>query len=221
MAVTALDAADSGTTSTLTYSVSAGSNRVLVVAVGQENSSGHTAPNVGYGGEAMTRVVWETSGESGYTARADLFVLDDAGIEAASSSVITVTNIAEETVHARSFQGVDQTVMTGSIDSGSSTTTTPNPIQVSVTCQDGSAVVGFAEVGNTSTANWTSGDTTERTDQVAASSAGSLSDAEFSSGQTVNAYCQWSSQNRASSVVMELVEAAEGETFTPIVIVVQ
>ena len=109
MAVTRLDAAVGSDGATTTYSVSAGTDRALIVAISWETSA--TDVSVTYGGVAMTEVFGAQEGVHG----SYMFILLDADIEAASGTTVTPTWTGGTPGTSRikyacaSYEGVDQT----------------------------------------------------------------------------------------------------------------
>lgn len=206
---TRLDAATSASGTSLSYSISAGSNRLLVVMVQQENDGGST-PTCTYGGQSP---ISTPSGDMdvqinpGTTSqRVTVFFFDEAAIAAAGSTTISVGNVGggDQTVHAASYQDAAQQVPTNT-NSDSSTTSSPNPLTgTDVTTSGDDSVIGAASgQGNTGDCTWTG--TTEQTQQAAASSNGSYSDVEVSSASTaVQPRCTWTSPNRQVVVSFEI-----------------
>jgi hypothetical protein len=191
-------------TSTHTYTVSAGDNRLLIVGVQQEVASATAPSAVTYGGQTMSSEVG-TIATGSVDQRVDLFTLDEAGIDAASSSTISVTGAAgSATIHAASYENVDQTTPVPETNTDSTTTSTPNPMTTApITAGDGSAVVAFAGCGDNTTVTWAN--VTEQTEQVAATTTiGSLADTLVPSGTTIDPEPTFAAQNRAAMVSLEI-----------------
>jgi hypothetical protein len=205
---TRLDAAEAQATSTgFTYTVSAGTNRCLIVGIQQEDSDLGT-PTCTYGGETMAEVV-DIEVNPALPCRVTLFYLNDAGIEAASSGAIVPSNAAPATtVHAASYQDVGQSTPTNT-DTDSSTSSTPNPLTACdiVTGAADAIVVALAGMGNGGTAAW-GGTLVEQTEQEegGGSATGSLADDEVASATTIACECTWTTPNRAVICAFELVD---------------
>jgi len=131
----------------------AGTNRLLVFTThAEDNNADMNITSVTYGGQAMTEVIEENVG-TGYRAYAGLFILDEAGINAASGSSFIVT-WAETPNRTPAFtsvfmQNVDQTSPVGASASNGGTTATISTSALST--NDGDMVVLAATCGNTGT----------------------------------------------------------------------
>ena len=219
MAVTRLDAAASGNTDGASYTISAGSDRLLVIGHQVENDATPGDVTVTWGGQSLIKQVIVTIGGAN-TLTIILFTLDEAGIAAASGSTITFggEQPGAFTWHAASYAGVDQTTPIPETNSDGIDDTTPNPLTgADIVAGDGAAVVALGGCGNATTALSTSGDLTEQTDEqdVAGSSTGSYADGLFASGQTVDVEFTWASQNRAAVASMELAPVAAAAVSNP------
>lgn len=103
-----------GWTNGLTKTVSAGTNRCLVVVIGLEN--GTVTPDVTaltYGGQAMTQM-YESTANGAFVDKLEVWILLNAGIAAASNTTLVPTYAAVvntenvEFFTSISFQNVDQ-----------------------------------------------------------------------------------------------------------------
>lgn len=206
-----LDAATGQATTTgFNYSISAGSNRGLIVCIEQEGTT-LGQPTASYGGNSMA-VVADIEVNPGTTSqRVTAFFLNESGIAGAGSTAIAVGNVATSvTVHAASYQDCAQTTPTNTATDGS-TAATPNPlttVDITTSAPD-SVVVSFAGMGNSGTAAW-GADLTEQTEVVdsGATATGSYADAEVaSSSVTVNCECTWTTQNRTAQLSFEIANA--------------
>lgn len=209
---TRLDAAVSQATTTgFNYAISARTNGALIVGIEQEGTT-VGAPTCTYGGQAMANVIDLEINPGTTSQRCTLFYLNDAGIVAAGSTAIAVSNVAgtSVTVHAASYQDVDQVTPTNT-DSDSSTAATPNPLTNCdiVTGADDAIAVALAGMGNSGTAAW-GGTMVEQTEQVdsGTTATGSLADDEVASATTIACECTWTTPNRSVIVALELVNAA-------------
>lgn len=131
----------------LTKTISAGTNRMLMVIVNQENGGGvsRTLTSLTYGGQAMTRYTQQTVGTA-FIGKTDVWRLNEAGITAATSTTlvptfdlaVTLENI--ETFSSATFANVDQISSFGAIQVNSSNSST-NP--VTLTTAVGTAIGGL------------------------------------------------------------------------------
>lgn len=213
--VTRLDSATSwGESNNVSYSVSSGTNRALLVGVQIEaGTSYENSITVTYGGQSMTKIA-QLFLDSSVDNEVYLFMLLDSGITAASGTTINVSHVTvfdDWTLHAISYENVNQGGGISTVpqtSSASANASTPNPLTTAdLTVSGGSAVVSLAGCGNATTADWTSGDLTEQTyeqDTTSPTTTGSMADGLFSSGQLVDIECTWGSQNRALIIAVEL-----------------
>lgn len=215
MAVARLDAAAQGNVDDQSYTVSAGSDRCLVVGVQAEGAITPDSVTVTWGGQSMVRAVYSHVEAAGNDNEVALFYLLEAGIAAASGSTIAITGqVANFTWHAASYTGVHQGGGSSTVpetNTDGTTGATPNPLTGSdIVVGVDAAVVGLGGCGNATTALWGS-DLTEQTDIqdiTSPTTTGSMADGLFASGQTVNVEPTWASQNRASLCAMELAPAS-------------
>jgi len=136
-----------------THTAVSGTNRLLVfTAHAEDNNADMNITSVTYGGQSMTKVIEDNEG-TGYRAYAGLFILDEAGISAASGSsfVVTWAEIPNRTPAFSSvfMQNVDQTSPVGASASNGGTTATVSTSALST--NDGDMVVLAATCGNTGT----------------------------------------------------------------------
>lgn len=230
MAVTRLDVAfsdGSDTAGTFSYTVSAGSDRCLVVCVSDEGALTEDNLSVTYGTESMTKQANNFLEAGSFDNQGTIFTLNETGLTAASSTTCVVSGLLgnDFTVHSASYEGCDQTNLAtpGGLDSTSAqaTSSTPNPItSVDVTASDGSVVVGFGTCGSPETSTW--GGTiplTQQTDERdepsgSPTAAGSLAD-RLTSAETVDVECTWNAQNRATITTIEIPEVSGGAPDFP------
>lgn len=207
-----LDTLDSGTTDGGSYTVSAGTDRLLVVGLAQEGDP-ITADQVTitYGGQSMTKQVSIITDDD--KLEVYIFTLDDAGITAASSTTISITNeTAAFAWTAASYDGVDQTNPVAQTGTDQVDASTPNPLTgASFTVSDGSAVMAVAGNGKSPvTATWDA-DLTEQDDFKGSGSMHlTVADELFASGQAVTIEATWTDQNRAAIGALELTETGGG-----------
>ncbi|MCX5633119.1 MAG: hypothetical protein NTW93_05560 [Phycisphaerae bacterium] len=114
----------------LTHAKETGTNRALVFTAHARHDSAISLTSVTYGGRAMTKIV-EASHSSGNPRYTAAFILNDAGITAATTTTFTPTWSVTPTREAYSsvfLQNVNQTTLTGATagnatDSGATITT--------------------------------------------------------------------------------------------------
>ncbi len=205
MAVARLDTATiTGSVSTHTYTISAGTNRLLVVAISYENSPAVTLNSMTYGGESMVKAVGAVTADTGFAAGSEIWYLLEAGIAAASGTTITPSwsaTPAEGNISAASYTGVNQTGGATTVPAtatAESNEATPNPLIADLTETDEGMVSAQNSNGNASTVTWGS-DMTEQTDNATGSANGSYADRLSTTGGNVNIEPTNASQNRASA----------------------
>jgi hypothetical protein len=119
MAIAALDSwVVQDTTIDLDYTVSAGTDRLLVVAIGCEDASACNVTSMTYGGQTMflisdgTRLAKTSATGGGSDSYAEMWACLESQISAASGTTIDVTMdngaISEYYIAAGSYEGVDQ-----------------------------------------------------------------------------------------------------------------
>ncbi|MBN1817370.1 MAG: fibronectin type III domain-containing protein, partial [Sedimentisphaerales bacterium] len=133
-----------------THSVESGQNRALLFFAYAEHSSGTvTLDSVTYGGQPMAKIIDQVVGTS-YTANVTAFLLDEAGIDTATSSTFIPVWSATPgaAVYTSVFlEDVDQTSWIG--DSDSASTTGSNPIMTdALFTEEGDMVFVAATCGN-------------------------------------------------------------------------
>ena len=222
-AISRLDAATSVAASTLNYSVSAGSNRILVACFSWEFNGQTDITGVTYGGQTMTQVFQQDTPDTGLSAGVACFYILDAGIQAASGTTISPTYStapADEIIHAASYAGVDQTGGATTVPetaTAETNETTPNPFTtIDITEASGNLVIAIVTTGNATTATWQS-DMTEQTDQTDASSFSSLADRLSTTNANVTVEGTIASQNRAAGGSAEFAAAtvSSGTIMSP------
>jgi GH35 family endo-1,4-beta-xylanase len=150
-----------------THAKESGTNRALIFIAHAEHTSGTvTLDSVTYGGQPMTKIIDEAIG-TGYSANVAAFILDEAGIEAATNGTFNPT--WSTTPGAAGYtsvfiQNVDQTTLVGDTDSAG--TTSSNPIVTdALSTIEGDMVFVAATCGNLNTYTLNNG-FTEGTDQT-------------------------------------------------------
>jgi hypothetical protein len=152
----------------LTRTISAGTNRCLVVTYAQENGNGsRDITAMTYGGRPMTQVAEAASGTpGGFHARLEVWVLLEADIAIASGTAIVPTYGAHtpveycEAFSSAVFQHVDQLNPVPSFHaSGAVATTNPHQLGAAITTLDGSMAINLVTSGNNTTPAVTNGGT--------------------------------------------------------------
>lgn len=138
------------------YTVSAGSNRRLIVCI-RYNDAADAITGVTYGTQAMTQLLED----NGSNARMYVYELDETGIAAAASTAIAVTyspgnpGTTRHVMFVASFENCDQSALTTAFDD-----TDDSPagvIDVDITGIADSLGVAFAsgQHGNNTSQSWT------------------------------------------------------------------
>src|SRR3990172_8107240 len=136
----------------LSHAAPGGSNRALVFIAGNEHgASAATLSSVTFGGQPLTKVNDVTVGTT-TTARVEIWILNEAGIAAASGSTFVPTWSASPNTPMYShafFSGADQATPVGAQATNSTASSTPNPITTSVLANNsGDMIVVGAVSGN-------------------------------------------------------------------------
>ena len=140
----------------LTHTTGAGTDRLLVFVGGNEEqaASTPTLTSVTYGNQALTLIV-SNQVTSTFTAAVEIWVLDEAGITAATDSTFipTWSSPPDTPLYSHAtFDNVDQAVPTGASAAASSTADVPNPVPISpVATSNGDMVLATAAAGETGT----------------------------------------------------------------------
>lgn len=175
--------------STLAFSVSGGSDRLLVVAVSGEWSPGASDDDVtavDYGGQAMVKVRFDLGFVSGNSIGTSLWYLLDAGIVAAVGTTITPTfanavNQSDPMIHAASYEGARQDAGVLVEHKGDAVVgASPDPITtIDLIESSGNLLVAGGAIGEPlpegTVSSWSAA-MTEQTDQLSGSAASSFAD---------------------------------------------
>ena len=203
--------------SSFTYNVGAGSDRILLVATGYEESSTNDTDVTGvtWGGQALTPISEATVFSSNTYARVELWYLDESGVQAASGSSVAVTygnGGPDRPWHAvTTYQDVDQT--TPIADSDLNSTTSVDPIEATVNVSNGAMAVASAFCGDNSTYTWGNG-WSEGADEQGGSETISTAEHPASGGGTDTASADFDgSMNRQVIVAAVLNPAGGGSTI--------
>jgi hypothetical protein len=155
------------------HAAPAGSDRLLVLTVHAEAQNSVSATSASYGGESMTKVAERihSSGTPAYYAYVAIFVLDEDGIDDATSGSFSVgwSGSRDNTMYSSVFlQNVDQSDPIGDTAVNSST---GDPLSIgSVDPEDGDVVIVAGTCGNSG--NYNNSNYTEEHELDAGSSTG-------------------------------------------------
>jgi rhamnogalacturonyl hydrolase YesR len=128
-----------------------GTDRALIFIAHAEHSSTVTLNSVTYGGQTMTKIIDQSVGAS-YSAYVTVFILEEAGIDAATSSTFNPSWSAtpENTGYASVFLSyVNQTDLIGDSDKNGFESSTQNITTNQLSTGDGDIVFVGATCGNT------------------------------------------------------------------------
>ena len=208
MSITRLDAAASAAAATLAYSISAGSDRLLVVSLSAEDSVDPDVTAVDYGGQAMTEIRQELADAGGgVVGYVTVWYLLEAGIAAAIGTTITPTYAdppTDEIIHAASYAGVNQTTPVVEHQGDNSATSTPNPFTtVDLVESSGNMIMAAGVIGEPlpeGVASWQA-DLTEQTDQLDGSSASSMADRLATTEAEVQVELTWVGPVNRSAII--------------------
>lgn len=191
---------------TLDFTVSAGTDRMLIACFGWEDTDPSSVTSVLYGDQSMVEMLSQNSGVAGTTAGVSVWYLLDSEITAASGTTIDPSyddvNIADVQIHAISYEYVNQTgggTTLTATNHAETNTTTPNPIVFDLTESSGGVVIACAVGGNAATMSW-GADMTEQTDETDASSHSSLADRLSTTGANVDIEATTSNPIRMAGV---------------------
>jgi len=214
MAIAALSTPASAAAATLAHTVPAGTDRMLVASFGHEVSGRITVDSVDYGGQAMVEAVQSDTIDTGFSAGCSIWYLLEAGIDAASTNVITPTYSAapaDEEIHAAAYENVNQTggATTNPATAEAETNeSTPNPLILDLTETDEGMVAAVGCNGSANAYTWAAA-MTERTDQADASSQSSYADRLSTTGANVDIEPSvGGTQNRAAGCSASFAQAA-------------
>jgi hypothetical protein len=193
-------------TTGLTHAVGAGTDRLLMFAVGHEDNQDTLITAVSYGGQSLTRINGALAGTNS-RVRIELWYLREAGIAAAANATFVVTYDrpapADPYYLAATFRNVDQVtpILANGINSINAATPNPLPATVSVTA-DGMAVAA-AIAGNAGSFTWGNG-WAEGTDQSLSTSTCSSADHAETANGTDTGSATHTNQNRQAIVAASL-----------------
>lgn len=158
-AVTTLDAYGSSNTDGWSYTVSAGSNRILICAYHAEGAITADTVTVTWGGQAPTEKLGTIHIENG---SADLeqtyWVWNESAIAAGSGTTVTFTGelTGAFASSCKSYQGVNQTTLYQDKQETSTASSTPNPLTLTdIATINGQLIFGVCSTGQSSGLSWT------------------------------------------------------------------
>jgi glucuronoarabinoxylan endo-1,4-beta-xylanase len=138
-----------------THAKESGYHPALIFIAHAEHSTTLTLNSVTYGGQTMTPIVSGTTGGTSYQAYVAAYILNEAGIAAATDGTFnpvwnTAPTAPDNVSYASVFlQNVDQTTLIGATASNSTTSGTPNPIMTAaLDTNNGDMVIDAAVCGN-------------------------------------------------------------------------
>lgn len=201
----------------LTHAKETGSDRALIFIVHEESTSGTpTLTSVTYGGQTMTKVI-EVSAVATYGNYVTAFILDEAGIAAATNNTFvaswsgTTSSVAYTSVF---LSNVDQTTSIGASASNSTTSGT-DPIATSpLSTEDGGMVILGATCGNVGSYNISANGFTEGTDQQFGSTSGGTGVAGYklATGASETPSVDYSATVNRQVIIGFVVQAAAAST---------
>jgi hypothetical protein len=135
-----------------THTKESGYSRALILIAHEESTSGNPAlTSVTYGGQTMTKII-EVNAVSGYGNYVAAFILNEAGVAAATDGTFVPTWSATTSTVAYAsafFSNTNQTTLIGATARNSTTASTPNPITTAaLATNDGDMVILGATCGN-------------------------------------------------------------------------
>lgn len=135
-----------------THTKESGYSRALIFIAHEESTAGNPAlTSVTYGGQTMTKII-EVNAVNGYGNYVAAFVLNEAGVVAATSGtfVPTWSSATSSVAYASAFfSNTNQTALIGATARNSTTTSTPNPITTAALATNhGDMVILGATCGN-------------------------------------------------------------------------
>jgi hypothetical protein len=129
-----------------------GSGRALIFIAHDEQSASINLSSVTYGGQPMTKVIDRIVTSSSTYAYVVAYILDEAGVAAATSNTFTPawsatpSNVGYASVF---LQNVGQTALIGASDSNGTASSTPDPIMTNpLATSNGDMVIVAATCGN-------------------------------------------------------------------------
>jgi hypothetical protein len=190
----------------LTYSAGAGSNRLLVFALGYEAGADPGVSGVTWGGRSLTRITGDVAGTTIF-GRVELWYLKETDIAAASGTTFVVTwggTAPTDVLYAAAtYRDVEQATPIATSNTASSDAGTPNPITAAVSVAARNTSVAVVVAGETGSYGWNNS-WTEGTDQAVATVTVSTGDHDETSAGTATASATHTAPNRQAIAVAVL-----------------
>ena len=211
MAITRLDSAAVNTSfnTTQSFTVSSGTDRCLVWAIGGEwTSAGPTAAT--YGGQTMTNAVNVQSAADPFRTVTQIWYILDSGIAAASNTTLSgtpTTNYSPIKI-AASYEGVNQTGGATTVPETNSAAGTPaaNPPNIDITEADGNLIVASASCTGLDNYSWDA-DMTEQFDTDSDNATHSFADRLCTTSNTITPDPTFGSAEDSSNASAEFAAA--------------
>lgn len=203
MAITRLDtAAATATLTTLDYTVSAGTDRLLIIAWAAEDTSIRNI-TLDYGGQTPIEAIDEGT-DFGVAIWGGIHFLTDSMIDAATDDTLTITwsgSTDASVFTLASYEGFDQTwdpITEAATNWDTTGSSTPNPLTGADLTEspDGLVVASAGNGSGSQSATWAS-DMTEQSDLTSGSAMTcSMADRLSTTSANVDIEPTWTSQNR-------------------------
>ncbi|MBD3298684.1 MAG: hypothetical protein GF341_08525, partial [candidate division Zixibacteria bacterium] len=196
-------------TTGLTHTVGSGTDRLLVFAYAYENGAGpRTVNGVTYGGVSLTLAQSDVSGSSGFVGYSSLWYLDEAGIQAASGNTFSVSLSGGGSSYspgyaAAVYEGVDQSSPLLDVGSNATASSSPNPLTIPLSVEDGAMSVGNYQCGNTGSYTWNNGWSEVLDQSISSATMGTGENPETATG-TSTASATHSGPNRQAAAAIAL-----------------
>jgi hypothetical protein len=193
-----------------------GTNRALIFVAHDENNVTLNLTAVTYGGQPMTKVIDRIVTSSSTYAYVAAFILNEAGVAAATNSNFVVTWSSPPSAVGYSsvfLQNVNQTTLVGATDSNGTTSSAVNPIKTNpLSTGNGDMVIVAATCGNSGSYTLNNG-FIEGTDQAINSTATGVTGRKPATGASETPSATHSSTiNR--QVIIGFVVKAKAPTYS-------
>ncbi|MFH1371833.1 MAG: hypothetical protein ABII09_11200 [Planctomycetota bacterium] len=192
-----------------------GTSRALVFVAHDEQSATINLSSVTYGGQPMTKVIDRIVTSSSTYAYVVAYILDEAGVAAATNSTFTPTwsatpsNVGYASVF---LQNVDQTTLVGATDGN--TTTTLDPISTNPLATDaGDMVIVAATCGNSGSYTLDVG-FTEGIDQTMGNTATGVTGHKLATGASETPSADYSSAINRQVIIGFVVNAQAAPVYS-------
>jgi hypothetical protein len=207
-------------TTSQAYSISSGTNRLLVALVYIEDQV-DIQPTVTWGDATLTEFIAPVISGTDYESRVSAYYLKESGIAGATGTNVGISfDTTPDTWHIiyRSFQYVNQTdpiVDINSYSTGTSDGGDNPPTSIDLTGVSGNyAIAGGMQGGTSGGTSWASGLTEVVEQYFGGTARSSTAEAALSSGGTVQARLTWTSFNRRADVSFQIQGEDNGSGAT-------